>query len=612
MTDKKIKLRAMTCAIAIALSLTGAAFAADRIEYERVNLGALVEGESYGELIVKYREGTPQRQRPETVAKAVNASWTAAMGSGAVSDGQPLHVRRLGVGADVIRLPKSLDVAEARQLMHQIAADPAVEYVEPVVRMEKFAEPNDERWDEQWHYHDPAVSAGGINLVPAWEHGDGKGVIVAVIDTGVTDHPDLAANVLMDEGYDFLLRQPGGHDPGDWVDLEFPGFPPILWVPSSWHGTHVSGTVAALTNNGIGVAGVAPNAVILPVRVLGPSGGSSTDISDAILWSSGGKIEGVPVNEFPADVINMSLGSASPRMCPNVFKDALAEAHRRDVTVVVAAGNSANNAGSEWGLGHTMANCSDDTIVVGGIGPTGARGGVFRDGTVGSHGSNHGGRVDIAAPYGIGGSVGDPDNVLSTLNTGQRGPEEPTYEFYPGTSMASPHVAGAVALMQSVAPNRLSPDQVKQILKSTARPFPVALDKPVGIGILDAEAAVLAAMQPPCGQTDESCALPPQQLFNAAPLTPLSADAGDGVLYSFEATAGSMLNIMTSGGTGNASVYVGFGTEPSADAYDFRSVRPGNNEVVRIAAPQAGTYFIRLTGEYERVTLRAQQTRAGQ
>ncbi|MEZ0469668.1 S8 family serine peptidase [Luteimonas salinilitoris] len=608
MTGKKIKLRAITCAIA--LSLAGTAFAADRIEYERINLGALVDGESYGELVVKYREGTPQRQNPGSVANAIGASWTAALGSGAASAGQPLHVRRLGVGADVIRLPKLLDVAEARQLMRQIAADPAVEYVEPVVRMEKFAVPDDPRWDEQWHYHAPEESAGGINLAAALDHADGSGVVVAVLDTGLTDHPDLSANVLMDEGYDFVLRQPGGSDPGDFQELCLGTFC-FLISPSSWHGTHVAGTVAAVTNDGIGVAGVAPNAVVLPVRVLGPGGGSSTDISDAILWSSGGEIDGVPANEFPADVINMSLGSGSPVACPNVYKDALAEAHRRDVTVVVAAGNSGNNSANEWGLGHTMGNCSEDIVVVGGTGPAGARGGVARDGTLLSRGSNHGGRIDIAAPYGIGTTVlGDPDNVLSTLNTGQRGPEEPTYEFYPGTSMASPHVAGAVALMQSVAPNRLSPDQVKQILKSTARPFPVELDKPVGIGILDAEAAVLAAMQPPCDQTDEGCALPPQQLFNAAPLMPLSADADDGVLYSFEATAGSMLNIMASGGAGDASLYVGFGTEPTADAYDFRSVRPGNNEVVRIAAPQAGTYFIRVTGEYEGITLRAQQARA--
>lgn len=105
--------------------------------------------------------------------------------------------------------------------------------------------------------------------------------------------------------------------------------------------------------------------------------------------------------------------------------------------------------------------------------------------------------------------------------------------------------------------------------------------------------------------------MPAQQLFNAVPLTPLSAEDGDEErLYSFEATAGSTLNIMTSGGSGDVSVHVRFGAEPSGEAYDFRSARPGNNEVVRIRAPRAGTYFVRLTGEYRGLTLRAQQARA--
>ncbi|WP_058834476.1 S8 family serine peptidase [Luteimonas abyssi] len=598
-------LHALSCAIA--LSLAAPVALAAGLQYERVNLGTLVEGESYNEFIVKYREGSAQRERPaQHLSEAVGLAWRQVSGTAAAG---VTYVRRMAVGADVIRLPAALDGAQATQLMQQIAADPAVEYVEPVVRMERFSPPGDPRWAEQWHYHTPAESAGGVNLVAAWPHGRGEGVVVAVIDTGVTEHPDLAANVLMDEGYDFILRQPGGADPGDWEDLEF-GSTRFLITPSSWHGTHVAGTVAAVTDNGIGVAGVAPDAVVLPVRVLGSAGGTNVDIADAIVWSVGGAVEGAPENRFPAEVINMSLGSGAPRACPNVYKDALAEAHRRNVTVVVAAGNSAGNAAGEWGTGYTMANCSDEIIVVGGVGPTGTRGGVSRTGEIGASGSNHGGRIDLAAPYGIGFGKPGADDILSTLNTGERGPEEPSYAFYYGTSMASPHVAGAVALMQSVAPERLRPDQVKRILQDTARAFPVALDKPLGAGILDVEAAVLAAQQTPCDETEAGCGpLPAQQLFDAVPLTPLSGDDEGERFYSFEARAGSVLNILASGGTGTAALHVAFDRVPTADTYDFRSVRPGTNQVVRIAAPKAGTYHIRLSGEYARLTLRAQQAR---
>ncbi|MEE7547807.1 S8 family serine peptidase, partial [Xanthomonas sp. Kuri4-1] len=161
----------------------------------------------------------------------------------------------------------------------------------------------------------------GINVRPAWDKATGNGVVVAVIDTGITSHPDLDANIL--PGYDFISdtfvsrdgdgRDADPSDEGDWNPVQgecytTPSPSPI--TDSSWHGTHVAGTIAAVTNNAVGVAGTAYNAKIVPVRVLGRCGGYTSDIADAIVWASGGSVSGVPANANPAEVINMSLGGS--------------------------------------------------------------------------------------------------------------------------------------------------------------------------------------------------------------------------------------------------------------------------------------------------------------
>lgn len=161
----------------------------------------------------------------------------------------------------------------------------------------------------------------------AWDVSSGEGVVVAVLDTGYTDHPDLVGNVV--PGYDFISyygqttdeglypdvagdgdgRDADAHDPGDWTDSSM-----NAWCgrvsSSSWHGTHVAGTVAAVANNAQDIAGLAYGAKVQPVRVLGHCGGVTSDIADGIIWASGGHVEGVPDNENPAEVLNLSLGGA--------------------------------------------------------------------------------------------------------------------------------------------------------------------------------------------------------------------------------------------------------------------------------------------------------------
>ena len=236
---------------------------------------------------------------------------------------------------------------------------------------------------------------------------------------------------------------------------------------SSWHGSHVAGIANATADDGIGITGVAPQAKHVPVRVLGTCGGSLSDIADGVLWSAGLPVAGLPTNNNPADVINMSLGGAGS--CPGFMQDAINAATEAGSVVVVAAGNENTDAS-----GSVPANC-DNVITVASVGVDGSRASY----------SNYGNVVDIAAPGG-----GNGDGILSTIDSGSQGRAGAAYAKYQGTSMAAPQVAGVVALMRS-ANAALSPQDIETVLKSTARPFAGSCDG-CGTGLVDAHAALLA------------------------------------------------------------------------------------------------------------------------
>ena len=531
-------------------------------------------------LIVTYRESASTAELMQSEA-SVAARARVVQRLEALSARTNLrlkHVRGLAIGAQLI------DVAEAgiegrgavkpdlAALAERLRQDPEVLSVEPNAMMQPLFTPNDTRYREQWHYFE---STGGINAVPAWDRRTGAGVVVAVIDTGIVPHSDLNANVL--PGYDFVSdaaaardgngRDSNARDEGDWSLAGECGRP--MAANSSWHGTHVAGTVAAVTNNAAGVAGVAFGAKILPVRALAKCGGTLADIADAIVWSAGGSVPGVPANANPAKVINMSLGGSGA--CGTTYQSAINTARSLGASVVVAAGNSNINASNA-----RPANCSG-VITVAATTRSGGKASFSNFGTV----------VDVAAP-GAG--------ILSTLNSGITVPAAESYASYNGTSMATPHVAGVAALLYQARPTA-TPTEIEAALRNSARVFPMACSG-CGTGIVDADAALNAiggSTPPPAGNVLQN---------NVARV--IAAATGADNRFTMEVPAGrTSLSFSISGGTGDADLYVRFGTAPTTTTYDCRPYRNGNTETCTITNIRAGTYHVnvRAYSAYSNVTL---------
>ncbi|GAB4193541.1 MAG: S8 family peptidase [Wenzhouxiangellaceae bacterium] len=447
--------------------------AAELADFEQVvnqvNFSALTSDGVYTRFIIHYKE-SDSRKRINT-----QASVLAHLDNVHTVTGYNLAmIRELATGGYLIEVNEKLDKTDAEGLMVEFARNPDLSYIEPDARMTISLVPNDTTYNQQWHYFE---ATGGLNLPDAWDVVSGSGVTVAVVDTGIVNHTDLNVNII--GGYDFISdataardgngRDSNPADEGDWfLAGECGSGSPSN---SSWHGTHVAGTVAAVTNNNKGVAGVAFDAKVVPVRVLGKCGGSLSDIADAIVWASGGSVSGVPNNTNPAEVINMSLGGGGA--CGSTYQNAINIAVNNGTAVVVAAGNS--NADVS---GFRPANCSN-VITVAALDRQGNR--AFY--------SNFGSLIDITAP---GGETATASNgVRSTLNSGTTSSLNESYAFYQGTSMAAPHIAGLVALMLEANPD-LTPSQIETELITNARPIPGSCTGGCGAGVADATATINA------------------------------------------------------------------------------------------------------------------------
>ncbi len=404
----------------------------------------------------------------------VDADWDQLLPRLAETVGMPLKVERQIADVWVLSVPAPQSPDALAALAQRLQQNTAVRFVDPVRRAYAQAAPNDPFYSRQWSL---TSAASGINVEPAWAlQPSAAAVTVAVIDTGILPHPDLVGRVL--PGYDFISdpdsardgngRDPDPRDEGDWTNDGDCGY----GQPSFFHGLFVAGQIAANTDNGIGIAGVAGSVNILPVRVLGKCGGSFEDIFAGMLWASGVKIAGIPANTHPARVINLSLGGFGS--CDQALQEGIDDAMAQGAVIVAAAGNESMDVAE-----FAPANC-------GGVIAASAHN---RDGNLTSY-SNFGAGITLSAP---GGDLPADDFIISTSYDGATVPENPTYLYGRGTSFSAPLVSGTAALILARNP-LLTPGRVQDLLTGTARNFPLGSQCTVpnicGAGMLDAGAAI--------------------------------------------------------------------------------------------------------------------------
>ena len=426
-------------------------------------------------LIVSYLPGVYYAEAPGLATGARRVAQTSGMTHAPVL----LVGQDVGAGMRSVVFSHVVDEATAREIAGVISTDSRVAWAEPDLAVtipdpagsdrrtptpreggEIIASPNDPYyvdgtlWGLRGQY--------GIRASAAWTvtRGD-PSLVVAVVDSGQSTHPDLVGQTV--PGYD-MISSPGSALDGNGRDPD-----PTYMLSTTNHGLHVAGTINAISNNGIGVVGVAPRVKVQHVRAMGRANdgtvrGTTADILAGVIWASGGSISGVPRNATPARVINLSLGGvAGP--CTNAIQAAIDAAVSRGAVVVAAAGNDSRSASGEY-----IAGCRN-LIVVGAIGKSGKRASF----------SNYGPAVDIAAPG---------EDVMSTSL--QPRSLTPIYASGRGTSMAAPHVSGVVALMLSTLPGQ-TPAQVEARIKAPGMSTPFgggACDntatRTCGVGIIDA------------------------------------------------------------------------------------------------------------------------------
>ena len=311
------------------------------------------------------------------------------------------------------------------------------EYIEPNYQYQILEVPNDPEYRKQWNFRN-------INVESAWDQTKGEGITIAVIDTGVTQVPDLKLTKFV-PGYDFVNNRENATD-------------------DNGHGTHVAGVIAQSTNNGYGVAGIAHLAQIMPLKVLSAEGGGTVaDIAEAIKFAA----------DNGSDVINLSLGGGG---ASQILEEAINYAYNKGVVIIAAAGNENLNAASYPArypkvIGVTATDFEDTKADY----------------------ANYGAGVDLAAPGGT-----ETNKILQ--NTIDPSTGESVFVGFQGTSMAAPHVSGVAALIKASGIEQ--PAEILDILKKSARPEKEDLLNYFGAGHLDAGAAINLALKGELSFTD--------------------------------------------------------------------------------------------------------------
>ncbi|TAJ11396.1 MAG: hypothetical protein EPO68_14555, partial [Planctomycetota bacterium] len=464
-----------------------------------------------GEYLLLARPG----RDPAVVAAAHGATLVSRIPNGAALVRPHAFAAQGSAGPGVVSSELRATVASSRRT----AESPDVEWTElnRVRRVSALSPralastlggpPNDTYYGLQWHYD-------LMRLPQAWQTSTGDDALLfAVIDTGETAHPDLDARQIA--GYDFILDPASAKD-GNGLDADptDEGDGTGL-APSSFHGTHVAGTIGAETNNAQGVAGVTWSGRLMHVRALGAGGGTDFDLANALLYSARVANNSGTLPAERADVVNMSLGGPGTSA---TLSSAVAQAYNAGCVLVAASGNE-NTQTKSYPAAYS------GVISIGAVDANGVRAPY----------SNYGTWLDLVAP---GGDLtadldGDtyPDGVLSTLMDDSSPPLAPIYAFYQGTSMACPHAAGLAGLVLAVDP-LLTPAQVESILVSTATDLGTAgKDNFYGNGLVNAELALQIASG--AGGGAPVLGLTPTTLAFGATTTSLSSavsNIGGGVL----------------------------------------------------------------------------------
>ncbi len=535
--------------------------------------GLAASGEN-GRVIVKYRSGSDMLRQ----AAAVGAAQTLAQRTG-------LRLQAMSGPAPGMEVVRSQDL-DSQALASRLAREPEIEYAVPDRLRKARALPNDALFSQQWYLQ--STEAAAINMVSAWDRSKGaNGTIVAVIDTGVRrDHPDLAGKIV--GGYDFIAEAALGadgngrdadySDPGDYIDANDRNNSALVNIcgtsaladdtSSSWHGTRVSGLIAAATDNAVGIAGAGWNVRVLALRALGKCGGFDSDIIAAMRWAAGLAVPGVAENTTPARVINLSLSAAGA--CEASYTDAINAVTAKGVLIVAAAGNAD-------GPVESPANCPG-VLGVAGLRHVGTKVGY----------SSFGSEVGISAPAGncVNVGFGEPClfSLTTTINDGATTPGQNTYSTalhanY-GTSFSAPLVAATAALMFDMN-DALTPAKVISRLKGSATAFP----KEAGLSdcpITNADSQ--------CNCTTATCGA---GMLNAASALTAVALPNAAIAARDALTAGSTIRLDGSGSqttTGHAIVTWDWTVVAAPTGTRIE----GSGSLVSLVAPYGGSYRIRL------------------